>query len=593
MDVGRRKRGTASSRTGVVVAGSVWESRMKLDEVKGGIKVFNDEENVDSSEGNGNDEMDVTPNDCNAIVPVEMDKKMNLRPRQSPPPAVGSGGKRKTWKSESLEGSPIQIARKRSELYSKNLDEQYKEISMSADGINKKSPIIQNKKTRSDAAIKELSTSVDGMKTRSASRKLVTDSNDVVIEKNSTQLRKLKSDASKALNNNGSEKSSELRKVKSESIKVPPDDDENAKKKNSLQLVVANSISSENLDEKKSVGIKKIGSDENCKEVGVCEEKVITTNLVQDKSPPKLEDIDDFDDADEDEEDWNEDEDVEVEIEKKSLVVKEVNTPEQKKPKKIVVEEKKFRHSNERPLSIPSVVKKQSPPLMSHARVHPSPPTTKPDEFDGIPRTHRKVQSFVDLVMWRNVSKSALVFGIGTFVILSSSYTKDLNISVISVLSYLALVYLAAIFLFRSFISRGGVESDDDDSRMNYVFGHQEAVWFVNLVLPYVNEFLVNIRALFSGDPLTTMKAVAFGIFTIVWNLSSVVARIWAVFMLFVAFRYFQPSLGLEGWAASQQAEQTRTEDSSRPGPVLNAGNNITQRRRPIVTDLGKQNRPL
>lgn len=34
-------------------------------------------------------------------------------------------------------------------------------------------------------------------------------------------------------------------------------------------------------------------------------------------------------------------------------------------------------------------------------------------------------------------------------------------------------------------------------------------------------------------------KAVAFGTFSLVWNLSSVVARIWALFLLFVAFRYY------------------------------------------------------
>nr|ACJ86231.1 unknown [Medicago truncatula] len=126
----------------------------------------------------------------------------------------------------------------------------------------------------------------------------------------------------------------------------------------------------------------------------------------------------------------------------------------------------------------------------------------------------------------------------------------------------------------------------------------------LKLVLPYLNEFLSKLKALFSGDPGTTMKlavllfvlarcgsfitlwkmakigffgvfivpkicssysaqltayanfwvrrfrdawdscthkkAVALGIFGLVWNLSSVVARIWAVFVLFVAFRYYQ-----------------------------------------------------
>jgi hypothetical protein len=33
----------------------------------------------------------------------------------------------------------------------------------------------------------------------------------------------------------------------------------------------------------------------------------------------------------------------------------------------------------------------------------------------------------VDLVMWRDVSKSAFVFGLGTFMLVSSSHAKDLN----------------------------------------------------------------------------------------------------------------------------------------------------------------------
>lgn len=32
-------------------------------------------------------------------------------------------------------------------------------------------------------------------------------------------------------------------------------------------------------------------------------------------------------------------------------------------------------------------------------------------------------------------------------------------------------------------------------------------------------------------------------LFTLVWNLSSVVARVWAAFMLFVAFRYYQQNM--------------------------------------------------
>lgn len=209
--------------------------------------------------------------------------------------------------------------------------------------------------------------------------------------------------------------------------------------------------------------------------------------------------------------------------------------------------------------------------------------------------------------MWNDVSKSALIFGFGTFSILSSSYTKDLNISLISVISYLGLIYLAAIFIFRSFILRGVVEADKNTDEEECVVGEEEAIWALKLFLPYINEFLLKVKALFSGDPSTTMKmavllfvlarcgssitiwkmaklaffgvftvpkicssyssqltafgtfwvrrfkdawetcsqkkAVAFGVFTLIWNISSIVARIWAMFMLLVAFKYYQQSM--------------------------------------------------
>ena len=51
---------------------------------------------------------------------------------------------------------------------------------------------------------------------------------------------------------------------------------------------------------------------------------------------------------------------------------------------------------------------------------------------------------------------------------------------------------------------RGVIDIDDDRS---YVVGEGEAIWLIKLVLPYLNECLLKIRALFSGDPSTTMKA--------------------------------------------------------------------------------------
>lgn len=41
----------------------------------------------------------------------------------------------------------------------------------------------------------------------------------------------------------------------------------------------------------------------------------------------------------------------------------------------------------------------------------------------------------------------------------------------------------------------------------SYMVGEEEAIWLLRLLLPYINELLLKIRALFSGDPATTMKA--------------------------------------------------------------------------------------
>ncbi|KAL8168110.1 hypothetical protein V2J09_009609 [Rumex salicifolius] len=249
-----------------------------------------------------------------------------------------------------------------------------------------------------------------------------------------------------------------------------------------------------------------------------------------------------------------------------------------------------------------SPVKKQ-PPKFSRP-THSSPGRDSDAKQRG-PNTHSTLQ--MDLVMWKHVPKSALVFGVGTFMIISSSYTKDLNISFISVTSYLGLIYLGISFLYKSFKCRGikgGSDTNYGDGMV--VIGEDEAIWLSSFILPVLNEFLLKLKALFCGDPAVTMKlaavlfalarcgssitiwnmvklgffvafilpkfcssysaqitgygkfwilrfqdawrtcshkkAVAFVMFTIVWNLSSVVARIWAAFMLFVAIRYYQQS---------------------------------------------------
>ena len=158
--------------------------------------------------------------------------------------------------------------------------------------------------------------------------------------------------------------------------------------------------------------------------------------------------------------------------------------------------------------------------------------------------------------MWRDISKSAFVFGIGTFAIISSSYTKELNIRFnLDLINYFlirrwktdtefssasSLCYptwdlctllqissleslLAGNYWFIQILSitiligkklnafllkcgRGSVENET--ANQDCVIGEEEAIWVTKMLLPFINEFLLNLRALFSGDPSTTMKVI-------------------------------------------------------------------------------------
>lgn len=54
--------------------------------------------------------------------------------------------------------------------------------------------------------------------------------------------------------------------------------------------------------------------------------------------------------------------------------------------------------------------------------------------------------------------------------------------------------------------SRGAIDMEN----VRNVVGEEEAIWVLKLLLPYLNEFLLKVRALFCGDPATTMKVCFF-----------------------------------------------------------------------------------
>ncbi|GMI92505.1 reticulon 21 [Hibiscus trionum] len=618
------RRGEAKSS--VVVAGSVWETRMKNDEVKGGIKVFNGEGNGNITEENGN-------------AGGTGNKRLSLKKA----PTVGGGvGKRKAWKNESFEGlekNPIQISKAKTQIQvAKGRSmEHCKDLSLSVEGINKKSP-VQVKK-----GMREVSKSVDGIerspihmkKPRSElpkkSAELSKNGNEAGerMEGNSVQLRKSKSDqtASNGKRNEGDEKVLVLDDQKAVNDVSIEENEKNGSGSEDLvgqENAITSSTSNGDL-----VGSSPGVSGDDGDGDGVEDDEEFSEEEEEEEGEEEIEVVGDekksFDDIKEVNIQEKKPEKVADEVKKlpetkPEKAVNEVEKSQEDKPSKIVNEVKKTSQFHNRTAPFSSTVNKQSPPVVKRAtqlyttptKVAKSSPSSEGYHYQSFPQTQNKWQNLVDLAMWRDVSKSTLVFGMGTFIIISSSYTQDLNISCVSAISYMCLVYLAVIFLYRSIICRGVVDTDES----SYVVGEEEAFWLLKLVLPYLNEFLIKLRALFSGDPATTMKlavllfvlarggssitiwkmtklgffgvftvpkvcssysqqltaygkfwirrfrdawescthkkAVAMAIFTLVWNLCSVVARIWAAFMLFVALRYYQQKMVADGWVEDE-----------------------------------------
>nr|DAD22489.1 TPA_asm: hypothetical protein HUJ06_023952 [Nelumbo nucifera] len=639
-----------------VVAGSVWESRMKSDEVK------------------------------------QVNRQLNRNQ------SGVERGKRKTWKTESFDGferSPFQIRKTRSQSHRFSGES----LSLSLDGIDKsliqlgRRPIHLRKARSesngsSDESCKELGVSVDGNesgpiqtgKIRSGSPRVPEETcKEKTISVNFSDVAEIKSPQKFVVNDDGvdgdeendwgdeeddtemeiEKKSFDVKEIKMEEQK--PQKVMNEEKRDD-QVDVPTSIPISEIVNKEPASIaeqpltvqspiesqKAVNEEEKVQQIPETP-KPISANV--NKQPAPVADQPVVVQSPIKSQKHVNEEDKAPQINETPKPISPILTKKPTSPvadkslisqklarlKKAMDEENKLPQIHDKPTTLFPNVNKQrrsvfSRPVINHD-LRKSPSIS--EVYRSNPQTHNKLQSIVDLVMWRDIPKSAFVFGIGTFILLSSSFSKDINFSLISAMSYLGLIYLAIIFVYKSILGRGAV--DIDDSNHTFIVGEEEAIWLVKLILPYLNEFLLKLRGLFSGHPATTMKlaillfvlarcgssitvwkmaklgffgvftvpkicssystqltgcgkfwirrfrdawnscshkkAVAFGIFTLVWNLSSTVARIWAVFVLIVALKYYQQSLFAEEWGREDVAGDSRQEESGRRqggrGPTL------------------------
>ncbi|CAN6700522.1 unnamed protein product [Malus baccata var. baccata] len=134
----------------------------------------------------------------------------------------------------------------------------------------------------------------------------------------------------------------------------------------------------------------------------------------------------------------------------------------------------------------------------------PSPSSSSiDDEYRG--SLDRIGQLMTDLIMWRDVARSSLWFGLGSLFFLSSCFAKGINFSIFSAISQIGLLFLGASFVSNSICQRNNTEKKCD-----LLLKEGDILGVAKRILPAVNLALSKTRALFSGEPSMTLKVAPF-----------------------------------------------------------------------------------
>ncbi|KAL2331674.1 hypothetical protein Fmac_019255 [Flemingia macrophylla] len=137
--------------------------------------------------------------------------------------------------------------------------------------------------------------------------------------------------------------------------------------------------------------------------------------------------------------------------------------------------------------------------------VPPSTPLTKSEDGNG-GDLDRVGQVVSDLIMWKDVSKSTFWFGFGSLFLFSSCLTRGINFSIFSALSQLGILFLGVSFFSNSICQRNKVA----EKRCEFKLTEHDILRLAKLILPALNFAISKMRALFSGEPSTTLKVVPF-----------------------------------------------------------------------------------
>ncbi|KAF0932691.1 hypothetical protein E2562_011986 [Oryza meyeriana var. granulata] len=130
-------------------------------------------------------------------------------------------------------------------------------------------------------------------------------------------------------------------------------------------------------------------------------------------------------------------------------------------------------------------------------------------------------ERIVELVMWKNVAKSALWFGLGSMFFFSCSFSREITFSPISALCHMGVMVLGLAFFKDSIPQRQQVERG-----RSFRLTEDDVLRAARAVLPVANSMISTAQVIFSGDPSMTLKVLPvllfgakYGTLVTVWRL--------------------------------------------------------------------------
>lgn len=160
---------------------------------------------------------------------------------------------------------------------------------------------------------------------------------------------------------------------------------------------------------------------------------------------------------------------------------------------------------------------------LSLALVPASTDATHVTATDAVEQSRRETlwERIFELVMWKDVAKSALWFGLGSMFFFSCSFSRDITFSPISAFCRLGVMILGLAFFKDSVPQRQPVERG-----RNFQLTEEDVLRASRAVLPIANSMISTAQVIFSGDPLITLKVlpvllfgVKYGSLVTVWRL--------------------------------------------------------------------------